>query len=500
MKILMVYPTFRRGRYVLPLGMAYIAAVLRNKGHRIQVIDADAYSFNSEQIKTLLKKLNYDIVATGGLATSYKFVKDLCNEVKKVRPDVKIIAGGHFISPVPEIVMNSTKIDIGVIGEGEETALELIEAVEKNQSLHNVAGLIFKDGWTLTRTKPRELIQDLDTLPFPAVDLFYAEDVYSKYSISSSIFGARKSLSIFTGRGCPYQCTFCSYDRRVRIRSNDNILAEIDELRKRYHIEAFTVMDELFILNKERATDFCEKLIKKNWNLRWTACGRVNLVDKELLKLLRKAGCIFLSYGIESGDKSVLKRMKKGITLEQVVDAIRWTKEAGIEPGGSFILGMPGENHATIQNTVKLYKEINKYRNYACEFFFATPYPGTALYDEMRSKGRIGDEVSYFEKISAAGDAFNFVVNCTDELNDSELLKIKKDIEKDVYKDFARKHPFLVSFRKILERTGWCYLEKALVKIKVCGLIGFIHLCMRKTGLLSSEEAIVYQKLLESSK
>ena len=484
----------------MPLGMAYISAVLRKNGHDVQGIDADAYAFNSGQMRTLLEKLDYDIVATGGLATCYTFVKDLARTAKEVRSKVKVVAGGHFISPLPEIVMNSTDIDIGVIGEGEYTFLELVNALEAGKSLHEVKGLIFKEGGALVRTGPRDVIKNLDELPFPDWDLFDAKDIYSRYSISSSIFKARRSLSIFTGRGCPYQCTFCSYDRRVRIRSVDNILSEIDEMRKRYDIGAFTIMDELFILNNQRATEFCEKLMRKNWKLKWTACARVNLVDKKLLKLLKKAGCEFLSYGIESGDVTILNRMKKGITPKQVVKAIRWTKEAGIEPGGSFILGMPGENRETIQNTVKLYKEINKYRSYACEFFFATPYPGTELYDEMRSKGRIPDEVGYFEKLSVSGDAFNFVVNCTDELSDSELLEIKKDIEADVYKDFAKKHPFLVSYRKVLKWSGWYYLEKILVKIKISGLSGFIYLCMRKAGLLPKEEDTVYKKLLDGEK
>jgi radical SAM superfamily enzyme YgiQ (UPF0313 family) len=480
--------------------MAYIAAVLRKKGHHIQVIDADAHAFSPEQMKTLLKKLDYDVVATGGLATTFKFVKELCDEVKRIRPDVKIIAGGHFISPSPEVVMNSTKIDIGVLGEGEETTLELVEALDRNEGLHGIPGLVFKEGTKLIRTKSRDVIQDLDSLPFPARDLFYADEVYSKYSFSGSVFGARRTLSILTGRGCPYQCTFCSYERRARMRSVDNVLAEIEELRGRYHIEALDIQDELFILNKARATEFCEKLMRKNWNLRWMACGRVNMVDKELLKLFKRAGCVFLGYGIESGDENVLERMKKGITPEQTVSAVRWAREAGIEPGGSFILGMPGEDHTTVRNTVKLYKEINNYRNHAYEFFFATPYVGTELYDEMRSKGRITDEVGYFERLSVAGDAFNFVVNCTDELGDEELLQIKKDVEADVYRDFARKHPFLVLFRNILKYTGWHYLEKILIKIKLLGLGGFIRLCMRKVGLSPREETIVYRDLLRGSK
>lgn len=495
MKVLMVYPTFRRGRYVLPLGMASVAAVLKKGGHKVQVIDADAYNFTDSQLCDLIKKLDYDVVATGGLATCYEFVRDLTAMVKKIRPNTIVIAGGHFINTTPEIVMNSTDIDIGVMGEGEYTALELINTLERGGSLREVKGLIFKENGILVRTEPRDVIKDLDELPFPDRDLFRAGEIYSRYSFSSSIFGARRSLNISIGRGCPYQCTFCSYDRRVRLRSVDNVLQELSELRKKYRIQAFDIQDELFIINRKRAIEFCEKLIRKKWNMKWMAAGRVNLVDKELLRLLRKAGCVFLGFGIESGDVGVLERMKKGITPDQVINALRLTREAGIEPGGSFILGMPGENRRTVKNTVSLYKEINKYRSYTCEFFFATPYPGTELYDEMRSLGRITDEVGFLKKLSVAGDAFNFVVNCTEELNDKELCSLKKEIEKEVHDDFFKKHPALVIFRKLLNLTGWLKFERILVKIKLNGVRWLFRTALRKVQLLPNESDIVVREL-----
>lgn len=469
MKVLFVLPPFRHGRDILPLGPAYITAMLLKNGHSVQVIDVDAFDYTREELISLFGKLRYDVVAIGGLATAYNFVRTTAEDVKRIRPDVKVIAGGYVVSPMPELVLKNSKVDIGVVGEGEVTIVELLRALEKGEGLNDVNGIAFKDKDKIVITRERELIKDLDSLPFPAWDNFYAEEIYTRTAVFKDFFRARRSINISTGRGCPYQCTFCSYDRRVRLRSADNIIYELKELKKRYNVGSFSIQDELFLVNRKRAVEFCNKILESKLNMTWVASGRVNLVDREILKLFKKAGCVMVGYGIESGSPKVIERMKKMITPEQVENAVRWTTEAGLIPGGSWILGMPGEDRDTVKETMALYKSINRYRNYSNRFFFATPFPGTALYDEMKEMGRIGDENEYMQKLSANKEASRFFINCTTVFSDEELVNLKKDMEGELRKDLRRKHRASHFFQTFLKISGLERINKLAVALKVQG-------------------------------
>ncbi len=472
MRVLFVLPPFRHGRNLMAMGPAYIAAMLLRKGHTIQVVDADAFEYTRDELISIFGKLQYDVVAMGGIATAYKFVKMTADDIKRVRPDVKIISGGNMVTPSPELIMRNSGVDIGVIGEGEVTMVELLDALENDKPLHNINGIIFRDGDTLVTTNTREFISDLDSLPFPAWDYFYAKGIYSRVPFPpNNIFKASRTMNITTGRGCPYQCTFCSYDTKVRLRSVDNIMQELEELKRRYKIGSFIVNDDLFLVSRKRAIEFCNRLIKSKLKLQWKATGRVNLVDKEILTLFKKSGCTMVAYGIESGSPRMLKRIKKQITPKQVEDAMRWTVEAGIRPGGTWILGLPDEDRESVKETAALYKNINRYRDNSNPFFFATAYPGTELYEEMKSMGKIGDEDKYMEELSTAGDALKFVRNCTTAFSNDELIGLKKSLDAEVREDLYQKHRFLRLKRRFLKVSGLNFLNKLIISIKVQGPI-----------------------------
>lgn len=470
MKVLFVLPTFRRGRNLVPLGPAYIASALLNQGHDIQVIDADAFEYTREDLKALFRKMDYDVVAMGGIATAYNFVKRTAEDIKQIRPNTVVITGGKMVTPAPELIMQNSMVDIGIIGEAEITMVELLKAMECNEPLKNVKGIIFKDARGLVKTENRELIKDLDTLPFPARDYFYMEEVYSRVPFSKNIFDASRTANISTGRGCPYACTFCSYDRVTRLRSVNNIMAELEDLKKRYNIGSFTVDDELFLIDRKRAVEFCNQLIRSGMGLKWKTSGRVNLVDKEILRLLRRAGCVKIAYGIESGSPRMLKRMKKQITPKQVDDAICWTIEAGLQPGGTWIIGLPGEDKDSIEETKSLYKRISKYRTFSNPFFFATPYPGTELYDEMKKLKRIVNEDEYMESISRTGDAVKFLINCTDKFTDNELMSLKRQLDAELKRYVMNKHKTLSILRSLSRLTGIEALNKFAILVKVQGI------------------------------
>lgn len=459
-----------------PLGVAYITAVLMQDKHDITVVDMDAFLYSKKEITSLLKNTDYEVLAIGAMTTAWNFVKSICKESKQIKPNATIIVGGQVVTCAPELFMNNIIADIGVIGEGEVTMQQLM----REKKLEEIDGIIYRAGDKLHRTPNRKLIQNLDSLPFPAWDKFYIKDIYSKFSYHKSIFSAKASMSISTGRGCPYNCTFCSHERRVRLRSVSSIVLEIEELIRRYNVKSFGIQDELFIINKQRAIEFCETIIKRNMKIDWVSSARVNLVDKDLLKLFKRAGCFRLAYGIESGSQKVLDRMKKGVTVAQIKKAIRDTAEAGIDAGASWILGMPGETRETAKETEALYKEINNYRNYYNKFFLAMPLPGTELYNEVKTMGRIGDEDKYLTILSNAGEASEFIINCTTEFSDNELLDLKQNMEKAIEEDLRNKHKLLFFFRDICLKFKLDKINNTLIFFKMNGFVATLKKIVEK--------------------
>ena len=264
-------------------------------------------------------------------------------------------------------------------------------------------------------------------------------------------------------------CTFCYTEKAVRQHSIARIIEELKELKARYSIRHVMIMDDLFVVRKKRTVEFCEAMIKNKMDLTWSAGGRCNIIDKEFLKICKAAGCEFMGLGIESGSDTVLKAMKKNQTPKQIVEAVKMVQEAGINAGGTFILGLPAETKETVRDTVGIYKKINQYRTHVNKFFFATPYPGTELYDQRRAKGRIGDEIKYFERLSERGDAIDFVVNCTDSLTDEELVQTKQGIEEEVYADFLKKHPIYYLNQFIALKTPWGQIKNTIITFKMKG-------------------------------
>lgn len=471
MKILLIQPPYRHGRYMLPTGLAYVAAYLLKAGHDVRVLDADAFTYTNIELEHKLSEEKYDVIGIGCIVTAYNFVLQVSDFIKKTNPSAKIVVGGTLATYSYDALLKNSKVDVCVIGEGELTAVDLVRTFSTGGDLRGVDGIAYMDGSTTVLTKPRSLISNLDELPYPARDLFHAEDVYSRNSFVDSIFKTGRNINISGGRGCPYSCTFCSYDRRVRLRSAPSLIDELKMLKEKYRIKNFNFEDDLFMADIGRVEDFCHRLIREKLNLHWVASGRVNLVNKNILSLMRRAGCYMLGFGLESGSTEMLKSMKKFTTSKQNEDAIRMTREAGILPGGSWILGMPGENRETVAMSVGLYKRINRYRNICNEFFFATPYPGTELYKAMQNAGKIGDEHDYLVKISKSGDAFKFAINCTTSFTDEELTNVKREIDREVMKDFYLKHPLLWFFK-----VSRLYLvKKAIIFLKVNGAKRFIE-------------------------
>ena len=374
-----------------PLGLAYIAAVLEKAGYEVGIIDAKVEKLSFEAIIKRVADFKPQII---GLSSS---TPDFCVTValaKQIRAsgDYTIIVGGKHVSALPEETLAEECFDYGVVGEGEETALELVNAIlrKDTQALKSIKGIVFRSGSERIRTPRRPYIEDLDTLPFPARHLLPPLTQYQYL-----YYKALPLATILTSRGCLYQCTFCDravFGNKMRVRSITNIVDEMQMLVRDYGVKVINIPDDLFTLNPQRVEDFCRQLLARNLKISWSCLSRVDLVNPDMLKIMQKAGCWMIGYGIESGNQRILDTIKKNITLETIKQALRWTRQLNIRTLGFFMLGLPGDSEETIRQTLRFSRSLPLDR---IVFFITQPYPGSELYQTANREGKINKEVSY---------------------------------------------------------------------------------------------------------
>jgi len=431
MNILLIHPKLgKRDSPRFPLGLGYIAAVLCEAGHKVEAVDLNAQSELENGLSERIRNGKFDMVGLSAMITQFKEVKRLSSLIKNVTK-TKIVLGGGLGSSVPELILQETDVDILVVGEGERTIVELVDRIEHQQSIADVDGIAYRDNGNYVKTPPRSYIEDLSSIPFPAWDLFpieqYFQDVRANFP--------KRRMSVITGRGCPYRCSFCFhgiFGYKYRSRSSENLFKEIELLSKKYSIRGINFEDDTFILDRRRVDKICDLFARKNPKISWTCNGRANLIDKDLLKKMKLTGCVEIAYGIESGSQRVLNNIDKGIEVSKSREAIKLTWEAGIVPHGFMMLGIPGETYQTIQESINFCKEIG----ILAEFTIATPIPGTRLYQTAVEKGKI---VSLKKLLEDWGNWFEEIpVNLTD-IDSSELQRLKKQAEKEVYYSYIMK-------------------------------------------------------------
>jgi radical SAM superfamily enzyme YgiQ (UPF0313 family) len=371
---------------IFPVGIAYVSASMKRAGYRVFTAnldfpEGDTYSVLHE----LLLANNIDVVCTGGLSLDCHKIKDVIDTARKINPRVITVVGGGIISSDPETAMRVLDADIGVIGEGEHTMCELANALDNGEAYGNVAGLIYRDADALIRTTPRKEIADLDSIAFPDFDGF-------NYGQWVKFFGGAGVL--LSDRSCPFRCTFCFHPtgEKYRQRSLDNIFKEIDYQIQHYQLKSVGLTSELFATTKQRVLEFCNRINK--YNVTWSCCLRVTDVDENLLRQMRESGCNLVCYGLESADNSILKSMRKGITVEQIKRALDLSYEAGISTEASnFIFGDINETAETVANTMKFWWQYN--RKTHINLSLIQTYPGTYLYEYACQKNIITDKEQF---------------------------------------------------------------------------------------------------------
>lgn len=360
------------------LGLGYLAGIAEQDGHDVRIHDFGLYpSQPIEQDAQQVIDFKPDIIAFTSMTTSYHYVEQLVALLKEALGAPVIIGGPHATS-LPDSTLANPHIDYLAYGEGEYIFQDFLRAWESgDHRWDQIQGLWYKEDGRIIPGGSRKPIEDLDALPNPARHL-YELDKYPLYAPNGETM-----LTILSSRGCPYNCSFCFkgiVGRSYHQRSPENIVAELQQVSQTYNVRNFYFIDDLFTIDVKRLEKILDYFIEQKLDYRWRCLARVDRISQELLKKMYRAGCRQIHYGIESGNEDVLRRTSKHINLQQVRDAIRWTEEAGIRSKGYFILGLPGDDEATMQETIEFASSLELTE---AMFSIATPFPGTALWNEL---------------------------------------------------------------------------------------------------------------------
>ncbi|MDD2753506.1 MAG: radical SAM protein [Candidatus Portnoybacteria bacterium] len=465
MKILLIVPPYTNfegmkesGGHMLSLGLAYIAAYLRSKSDdQIEILDTEVEGLNYDQIKDRIKKYSPDICGFNCPTPTMAHVGRLTALIKQVLPACQVILGGIHPTVMPNESLQETGADFAVIGEGEITFYELIEALKQKQTdLSKTPGLAWRIGQKIILNAPREFINDLDALPFPARDLF---DLPLYYSAPTKKVSKENATPILTSRGCPFNCIHCCsrvvWQGRLRFRSAQNVLAEIEECINKYDLKEFNFFDDTFTANRARVIEICRGLINRRLNISWICFSRANTIDKELAAIMKRAGCQKISFGLESGSQEILNLMRKNTTLAMARQAVADVANSNIAVHASFMLGNVGETENTIKETLAFAKGLPLDN---ATFFITSPFPGTDLYDIARRLGSINSRTRWEE--------FAPLTNASPILVQKNVSKERLIYwQKRAFREFYLRPKYII--RKLRLLTSWSGIKTLLEGLRI---------------------------------
>jgi radical SAM superfamily enzyme YgiQ (UPF0313 family) len=473
-KVLFINPVIRAEdapRHV-PYGIALLTAICDRLGHQVQVFDANAWRQGDEVLAEVLQADDWEVVATGGITTSYASIKKIVSFARQHAPKALIVLGGGVLTSMPHDIMRFLPaVDLGVVGEGVVTFPELLRKVDERQNdWANLKGIIWRDpSGTCKLSDPRPLLQDLDSLPTPGWE-FFPLDIYFKNSsvlLSAEAMQAKRRLDINMSYGCSLVCRFCfhlgltgemryiqddkgnrdvafTWDRQLRFHSPDYVVNLVKHARERFGVDFIGMLDEnLMTMNTATRgkwlSDICRKWIEAGLQpscvregrphdpasctgVHWGGTSHAGLVNSEVLKLMHQAGCSHLDYGLESFSPRVLKNIGKGATAESNMRALKMTIEAGIRPIPNQIVGFPDEFFDSLIDSVKAWERAG----IVAKPFFATPYPGSewyATYKDRIIEQYDGDLEAFLLDL---GDATTITAVISENFNAVELLGLRE--------------------------------------------------------------------------
>jgi radical SAM superfamily enzyme YgiQ (UPF0313 family) len=407
MHILLVVPRYSANWgefYQIPLGLGYIASAIKRAGHKVSSLNLNHYQGTVEElVSAKIAEINPDVCATGSLAPFLSALASIFSAARKTKAGIINLAGGGLVSGEPEMSLRVLDIDVGVVSEGEQTIVELLDCLTQSKDLNTVAGIVFKDRTgAVVQTPPRTQLHDLSQIAWPDYELLECEkNIANQRALDSYFFHSHpeskpRVIDMITSRSCPYSCTFCFHPvgKVYRERPLDDFFAELDMVVSRYQINMVALIDELFSLRQERLLEFCERI--KPYGLKWMVQLHVSSAKDHTLKAMREAGCTYISYGIESMSKTVLESMKKKTKPDRIATALALTYEHHIGIQGNLLFGDTAETLETANESMHWWAFNRRYQ------INLTPlmvFPGSPDYYMALKDGLITDREAYVANI-----------------------------------------------------------------------------------------------------
>jgi radical SAM superfamily enzyme YgiQ (UPF0313 family) len=419
MKLLLVNPCYRpqSPARTFPLGLAYVAAAAEKTDWEVEVLDIEAERIGPDETENRMRKSGFDALGFGGMVTAYSIFKDIARAAREINPGTPLIVGNSLASTVTTTMFENTPVDIMITNEGDLTIGPVLEAISEGRMPADIPGVQYRDGNALHHGPPGPPVKDLDSLPLPAWHLF-PMDRYLDNNPAAMIDGFDRTpriMPVVSGRGCPYRCHFCYSDdfRRVRYRSIDCVLDEIETLQERYDVDHISFIDDLFAVSRRRLLEFIDKKRERRLQFQWECNARVDFFkpgDEPLLDRLRESGLLAVGLGVESGNQDMLERMNKGTTVRDTRRTVQFLQAAGLGMSASFILGYPGETEQSLQDTF--------------DFCIDNHLPPNLIPDEE-------------EFLSGLNDITQFRVNLTD-IDDTRLQQLGEAGIRQVRENYYR--------------------------------------------------------------
>jgi radical SAM superfamily enzyme YgiQ (UPF0313 family) len=400
-----------------PDGLLYVAAALESHGHEVSVIDNEVLCLPDDELLEQIALTRPEMVGMGATTPEFPKIGRFLERVSRELSVVTALGGPHGTAVPEQVLTTYPGINYVVRGEGEITTSELADSLRNGVPPEELPGLAFRKNGAVVVTQERPLIQDLDALPWQARHLVDS----CSYHYPSRGQGMQPVATMVTSRGCPYHCIFCysMHGHKVRFRAIDSVIDELESVVKSSGISYFIFHDECFTLLRERVFRFCDDICKRGLNIRWFCFTRGDTIDQEMAQRMAEAGCVKVSLGVESGSQEMLDRSEKNTRLDRVEQAFRALDQAGIETRGSFILGLPGEDQQSLQQTIDFAKLLKMYQ---FGVNIATPYPGTKLW-QLAEKG---EGIRFVNTDFSAFRRWGNAVIATDKLTAEELIHAQR--------------------------------------------------------------------------
>lgn len=425
-----------------PIGLAYVTAALEKADFEVTLIDNYLLNKQTDEIKSEIRRLNPEIVGVSCSSNTYQRAVETAKAVKEALPSCKLVVGGPHPSIMPESMLEHPEIDYVVMGEGERAMTELsthITSGEKDSELANIPGIAYRSNGKVAKNAPK-FIEDLDEVPFPARHLL-PMNLYDR----EAYFLSNKPVDVMNVmRGCPFGCTWCNvkeiWGSVSRSFSPQRVADEMEHLANTYGTKGIYFVGDNFTINKKRAIEICRQIQERKLDMVWACDTGVDLVSREVLKAMKAAGCQTIWFGVESGAPAILKKINRGITVEQATRAFKLCREEKIETGISLMLGIPGETVKDMQTTFKFARKLDPDWH---QFNVFIAYPGCKLYEEILEKGfydRIEDFLAYVK---------------TEDFNYESLIEIQRKFHTSFNKSPKR------ILRKIRKEGFWKVLQKS---------------------------------------